>query len=93
MTFFPNSTQLIEWVGAASLLGFIAMGIDKLLAVGGHSRISERTLWLVALVGGFAGIFIGGRVFHHKTSKMEFWGPVIASAILWALAISRLSAA
>ncbi len=81
-------TLPVLWVGLVILLGFMAMGIDKALAVGRQSRISERTLWLIALLGGFAGIFIGGYVFHHKTSKMEFWGPVIASAVLWGVAIS-----
>jgi len=60
------------------------MGVDKLLAVGRRSRISERTLWGTALVGGFLGIFVGGLVFHHKTSKTEFWVPVVVSALLWA---------
>jgi uncharacterized membrane protein YsdA (DUF1294 family) len=82
---------LIEWVGLATLSGFIAMGLDKLLAAGRRSRVSERTLWLICLIGGFAGIVLGGYVFRHKTSKMEFWGLVIASAIIWAVIVSRLS--
>jgi uncharacterized membrane protein YsdA (DUF1294 family) len=35
------------------------IGVDKLLARMGASRISERTLWLSALVGGFWGIILG----------------------------------
>ena len=66
-----------------SLFGFAAMGIDKMLAVGRRSRVSERTLWATALVGGFLGIVAGGVVFHHKTSKPEFWAPVGVSALLW----------
>ncbi len=69
-----------------SLLGFAAMGIDKALAVGGFSRISERALWSAALLGGFPGVFVGGFFFHHKTSKTEFWGPVMVSAVLWTVA-------
>jgi len=91
MPFNPASTLLIEWIGLLSLFGLAVMGIDKLLAVGGRSRISERTLWLTALLGGFLGIFIGGFVFHHKTSKPEFWAPVIVSAVLWAVAIALWS--
>ena len=74
----------------ASLLGFAAMGIDKLLAAGRRSRVSERTLWLTALFGGFVGIFLGGLVFRHKTSKREFWAPVVVSAVLWTVAFSYL---
>ncbi|HVC27722.1 MAG TPA: DUF1294 domain-containing protein [Nitrososphaerales archaeon] len=78
------ASLLFEWVALLSLSGFAAMGVDKLLAVGRRSRISERTLWGTALVGGFLGIFVGGLVFHHKTSKTEFWVPVVVSALLWA---------
>lgn len=74
---------LIEWVALVSLFGFGAMGVDKLLAMGRRSRVSERTLWLTSLLGGFPGIFVGGLVFHHKTSKTEFWVPVVVSAVLW----------
>jgi uncharacterized membrane protein YsdA (DUF1294 family) len=63
------------------------MGVDKLLAVGHYTRVSERNLWLVALVGGFVGVLLGGVVFHHKTSKTGFWGPVLVAAILWFVAI------
>jgi uncharacterized membrane protein YsdA (DUF1294 family) len=75
-------------MGPVSVFGFAAMGMDKLLAVGRHSRVSERTLWLVALVGGFVGVLVGGIVFHHKTSKTSFWGPVLVAAIFWFAAIS-----
>jgi len=85
LTLALGSWLLVDWVGLASLLGFAAMGLDKLLAVGGRSRVRERTLWLVALLGGFLGVFLGGYVFHHKTSKAGFWGPVAISAVLWAL--------
>ncbi len=73
-----------------SILAFFAMGVDKLLAVGGLRRISERTLWLAALVGGFVGVFLGGYVFHHKTSKTEFWPPVLVSAIIWVAAFALI---
>jgi uncharacterized membrane protein YsdA (DUF1294 family) len=82
----PES-PLLDWVALASLLGFAAMGVDKLLAVERLSRVSERTLWLIALVGGFLGIFVGGVVFHHKTSKAEFWAPVGVAVVLWATVV------
>ena len=78
---------VIDWIGLVSVFGFAAMGVDKLLAVGNYSRVSERTLWLMALVGGFVGVLVGGMVFHHKTSKTSFWGPVLIAAILWFVAL------
>ena len=86
MSFFQTSNLLLDWLGLMSLLGFAAMGIDKALAVGRLRRLSERTLWSAALLGGFAGVFVAGLVFHHKTSKTEFWGPVVVSAVVWAAA-------
>lgn len=77
------ATVLLYWLGLVSLVGLLAMGLDKLLAKGGFSRIRERTLWIVALLGGFPGIVLGGFLFHHKTSKASFWGPVIAAVLIW----------
>ena len=76
-------SALFDWVAIASLFGFVVMGADKLLAVGRRSRVSERSLWLTALLGGVLGILAGGLVFHHKTSKTEFWVPVAVAAVLW----------
>lgn len=90
MSFVPSSLT-VDWLALVSLLGFGAMGVDKLLAVGRRSRVSERSLWLTALLGGFPGIFIGGFVFRHKTSKTEFWAPVIISAVLWLGALMLLA--
>ena len=81
------ASPVLDWVALASLFGFAAMGLDKLLAVERLSRMRERTLWLVALVGGSPGIFVGGVVFHHKTSKAGFWAPVIVAAVLWAAVV------
>jgi uncharacterized membrane protein YsdA (DUF1294 family) len=78
------TSPLLDWIALVSLFGFVAMGVDKLLAVERRSRVSERTLWLTALFGGVPGIFVGGLVFHHKTSKAGFWVPVAVAAFLWA---------
>ena len=81
---------VFDWVALVTLLGFVAMGLDKMLAVGRRSRVSERTLWLIALLGGFLGIFLGGRAFHHKTSKASFWGPVLFASVIWVVALASL---
>jgi uncharacterized membrane protein YsdA (DUF1294 family) len=75
---------ILLWMGVIGVLGFAAMGIDKALAKSHWGdRVSERTLWLTALAGGFVGIILGALTFHHKTSKGEFWPPVVLAAILW----------
>jgi len=40
-------------------------------------------LHIIALLGGFWGIIVGAFLFHHKTSKREFWPPVLFAAALW----------
>ena len=72
-----------RWVMLAGISGIFAMGLDKLLAVMGWDRISERTLHIIALLGGFWGIIIGAFLFHYKTSKREFWPPVFFAAAFW----------
>ena len=84
------ASPLLDWLALVSLFGFAAMGVDKMLAVGGLRRVSERTLWLTALVGGFFGIFAGAVVFHHKTSKPEFWAPVVVAVVLWVVVLALL---
>lgn len=90
LTIFTESL-LFEWLGLVTIVGFAAMGIDKLLASGRRSRVRERTLWFMALLGGFLGIFLGGVVFHHKTSKATFWVPVVVSAIVWLAAVRTVA--
>lgn len=77
------ASPIFYWVAFLTLVGFAEMGVDKLLAVWRRSRVSEGTLWATSLLGGVLGIVAGGLVFHHKTSKAEFWAPVIVAAILW----------
>lgn len=79
---FPQG-PLFNYLLALSVLGALAMLADKISAMSGFDRISERNLALVALAGGFAGIILAGMVFSHKTSKPEFWIPVIAATTAW----------
>ena len=47
-------------------------GIDKLKAIKGGWRISEKTLILLAFLMGGLGAYMGMNVFHHKTKKVKF---------------------
>ena|SRR5712691_12901260 len=72
-----------RWVMLMGISGIAAMGVDKLLAVIGWDRISEKTRHVIALLGGFWGIIFGAFLFRHKTSKSEFWPPVLFATALW----------
>ena len=64
----------------ASLWTFLAYGIDKRRARVGSRRVPEKSLHLLAFVGGWPGALAGQQVFRHKTQKLGFrivfWGIV-----------------
>ena len=64
-----------------SILSFSAMGIDKRRARRGKWRISEKALFLPALLGGAVGGTVGMFLFHHKTKHwyFRFGFPVLAA--------------
>ncbi len=73
---------VLMYMVVASIVGFIAMGVDKAKARVGAWRISEKTLFGIALLGGGAGVWLGMEVFRHKTKHWYFkYGvPVIVIA-------------
>lgn len=68
---------LAIWLIAINLVTFFVFGIDKWKAKRKAShestrRVPERTLFLLAALGGSAGALLGMRVFHHKTLHKTF---------------------
>ncbi|MGG3560407.1 DUF1294 domain-containing protein [Neobacillus rhizosphaerae] len=55
-----------------SLIGLFIMGEDKKRAKKHQYRISERTLWLVAIFGGAIGTTAGMQIYRHKTKHLAF---------------------
>ncbi len=55
-----------------NLIGILIMYIDKKKAKYGRWRIPEKTLLIVALLGGSIGTIIGMHTFRHKTKKLKF---------------------
>jgi uncharacterized membrane protein YsdA (DUF1294 family) len=66
------AASYLTLVVVMSLVCFIAYGLDKRRAVNGSRRISERTLHLMAFLGGWPGALFGQRHFRHKTQKVSF---------------------
>lgn len=48
------------------------MGADKKRAQKHQYRISERTLWMVAILGGAVGTTAGMQLYRHKTKHTSF---------------------
>ena len=48
------------------------MKYDKVKAINNQYRVSEKTLFLIALILGGIGIYIGMYLFRHKTKHVKF---------------------
>lgn len=73
-------TFMLQWVPSfiialyvmASTITFITYAIDKTAAQKGGWRISEATLHLMALFGGWPGALIAQQTLRHKSRKVGF---------------------
>lgn len=63
---------LIWYLAVINFITWIAYGLDKGRAKSGKWRIPERTLLLLALIGGSLGALAGMILFRHKTRKPKF---------------------
>ena len=64
--------NIIVYLLFINLIGILIMLIDKRKAEKGSWRIPEKTLLIVALLGGSIGTIIGMYRFRHKTKKLKF---------------------
>ncbi len=81
------------WLLLINTLALILTWVDKRRAVKRDWRIPESRLILLALLGGSIGLYLGCRVFHHKTKHVKFMVGVpliilaqvlfVAAAIMW----------
>lgn len=72
MIVYLTPINIIIYVLFINLIGLLIMYIDKKKAKYGKWRISEKTLLIVALLGGSIGTIIGMYWFRHKTQKIKF---------------------
>lgn len=86
---------LAAWYLVASVAAFTAYGLDKAAARRGTGRVSEQTLLLLGIIGGWPGAVVAQQLFRHKTRKRSFrrafWGSVAVNVAL-AVAIGLLLA-
>lgn len=87
----PNllQTALIVYlllVAIMSVVCFFAYGLDKYKAKRASWRIPEKSLQMLALLGGWPGALLGQNLFRHKTQKksfrMVFWLMVLLHIIV-----------
>jgi len=65
-----------------NIVGFFVCSADKRAAIKHKRRVRERTLFVLALLGGALGVWLAMLIFHHKTRKLRFsvFMPLIALA-------------
>ena len=80
-------TAYLVLVNAAA---FILMLLDKQKARRSAWRISEATLWGVAVIGGSIGAILGMYLFRHKTRHLKFTLglPLILAVQVWLIALT-----
>jgi len=69
-----------------SLVTFLVYWMDKSAAQSNRSRTPEKTLQLLALLGGWPGAMIAQQALRHKSSKQEF------RAVFWLTVIINCAA-
>lgn len=67
-----SSYILIGILVIMNLIGYMSMWSDKRRAIKNKYRISEKTLFTIALLGGSLGSILGMKQFRHKTKHWYF---------------------
>lgn len=65
-------TILLYYLAVINGIALVVCGWDKFCAIRHRWRVPERTLLLLAAVGGSVGMLLGMILFHHKVSKKKF---------------------
>lgn len=55
-----------------NIIGFFVMKLDKHKAKNGKYRISEKAIFIIALLLGAIGVYLGMYKFRHKTKHLSF---------------------
>ena len=82
---------LIAVLTALNLIGFIIVGVDKRKAIKRKWRVQEKTFFILALLGGSIGVYIGLLAFRHKTRHWYFMLGIPAIIIAQAIGVYFLS--
>ena len=73
-----------------NIVAFILYGIDKLRAIKGKWRISEKTLLGIAWLGGGPGAYFGMQIYRHKTKHRIFRIMIPLSVLAHAIMVIML---
>ena len=63
---------MINYLIFINIIGILSMYLDKYFAKNNMYRISENSLFSIAIIGGSIGSIIGMYRFRHKTKHKKF---------------------
>ncbi|MFI3173604.1 MAG: DUF1294 domain-containing protein [Bacillota bacterium] len=93
MIFYGNRMlAILSYYLLVNVVMYAAMYIDKKAAIKKKSRIPEKRLYLLAVVGGGIGGLFGMSIFRHKTKHIDFVIIYTISALLHMVVIYLLFA-
>lgn len=76
-----KGSWLVAYLTAINAVTFLTYGYDKRAARKRKTRVRERTLHLLALLGGSPAALLAQQTLRHKTAKRSFqlayWGIVV----------------
>ena len=81
-------TTIYVYLALINLAAFLAMHRDKQAAQRAARRTPERTLFLLAILGGSLGAMAGMKAFNHKTRHKSF---TIGMPLILALQLALLA--
>ena len=76
---------IVAFYAVVSMLAYITYAIDKKSAINNRRRVSEKTLHLLGVVGGWPGAFLAQQRLRHKNQKtafqVTFWLTVVVNLV------------
>ncbi|OJA04199.1 DUF1294 domain-containing protein [Halomonas sp. QHL1] len=74
---------IVAFYALISVIAYITYAIDKKAAIKNRRRVSEKSLHLLGLVGGWPGALLAQQQLRHKTQKtafqVTFWLTVVVN--------------
>lgn len=81
---------MINYLTIINIIAFILCFFDKRLAQKRKTRISEKILLLLCILGGVFGFLIASRIFHHKTKDLKFKIFMYPTLFIWIIILFYL---
>ncbi|MBF57772.1 DUF1294 domain-containing protein [Halomonas sp. FeN2] len=73
----------VAFYAVVSVIAYITYAIDKKAAIKNRRRVSEKSLHLLGVVGGWPGALLAQQQLRHKTQKttfqVTFWLTVVVN--------------